>query len=77
MIPEVVGPVLSLRPAAARRGRSRPRARVAATQLVRPEGEADTRCVDARLPVQRDQRISYFASRGGMDIEGLGEQHGR
>ena len=25
-------------------------------------------------PFQRDQRIIYFASRGGMDIEGLGER---
>ena len=74
VIPEVVGPVLSLRPAG-----------LAAwefpkvcpcplkTELVRPEGEADTRCVEPSCPFQRDQRIIYFASRGAMDIEGLGE----
>jgi DNA ligase (NAD+) len=41
---------------------------------VRPEGEADTRCVAPDCPAQRDQKIAYFASRGAMDIEGLGEQ---
>jgi DNA ligase (NAD+) len=41
---------------------------------VRPDGEADTRCVAPDCPAQRDQKIAYFASRGGMDIEGLGEQ---
>ena len=42
--------------------------------LVRPEGEADTRCVEPACPFQRDQRIIYWASRGAMDIEGLGER---
>ena len=41
---------------------------------MRPEGEADTRCVEPACPFQRDQRIIYFASRGAMDIEGLGER---
>lgn len=38
------------------------------------EDQADTRCVEPSCPFQRDQRIIYFASRGGMDIEGLGER---
>jgi DNA ligase (NAD+) len=42
--------------------------------LLRPEGEADTRCVEPACPFQRDQRIIYWASRGAMDIEGLGER---
>ena len=41
---------------------------------MRPEGEADTRCVDPACPFQRDQRVIYWASRGAMDIEGLGER---
>ena len=44
------------------------------TELVRIEGEADTRCVEPACPFQRDQRVIYFASRGAMDIEGLGER---
>jgi DNA ligase (NAD+) len=42
--------------------------------LVRLEGEADTRCVSSDCPIQREQKIIYFASRGAMDIEGLGEE---
>jgi DNA ligase (NAD+) len=42
--------------------------------LVRPDGESDTRCVAPDCPAQRDQKIAYFATRGAMDIEGLGEQ---
>jgi DNA ligase (NAD+) len=41
---------------------------------VRPEGEADTRCVEPACPYQRDQRLIYWGSRGAMDIEGLGER---
>jgi DNA ligase (NAD+) len=75
VIPEVVGPVLALRP-----GGSEPWSFPSVctcplkTPLVRPAGEADTRCVEPECPFQRDQRIIYFASRGAMDIEGLGER---
>jgi DNA ligase (NAD+) len=44
------------------------------TEFVRPDGESDTRCVEPTCPFQRDQRVIYFASRGAMDIEGLGER---
>lgn len=74
VIPEVVGPVITP-------GAERPdpwvfpvNCPVCSTPLVRPDGEADTRCVAPDCPAQRDQKISYFASRGAMDIEGLGEQ---
>jgi DNA ligase (NAD+) len=41
---------------------------------VKEEDVADTRCVEPSCPFQRDQRIIHFASRGAMDIEGLGER---
>jgi len=75
VIPEVVGPVLALRPAD-----STPWVFPSVcpcplrTPLVRAEGEADTRCVEPACPYQRDARIIHFASRGAMDIEGLGEK---
>ncbi len=74
VIPEVVGPVLSLRPQDSTPWVFPTRCPRCANPLVRPEGEADTRCVAPDCPAQRDQKIAYFASRGGMDIEGLGEQ---
>jgi len=75
VIPEVVGPVLSLRPKDSQPWQF-PKICPCplATELVRPEGEADTRCIAEACPFQRDQRVIYFASRGAMDIEGLGER---
>jgi DNA ligase (NAD+) len=75
VIPEVVGPVLSLRPEGLPAWQFPTTCPCPlASTLVRPEGEADTRCVEPGCPFQRDQRVIYFASRGAMDIEGLGEQ---
>jgi DNA ligase (NAD+) len=74
VIPEVVGPVLSARPPGTEPWsfpRTCPSCR---SPLVRLEGEADTYCINSNCPAQRVQRIAHFASRGAMDIEGLGEQ---
>jgi len=75
VIPEVVGPVLSLRPKGSKPWKfpSKCPCPLQST-LSRTEGESDTRCVEPGCPNQRDQRIIYFASRGAMDIEGLGER---
>ncbi len=75
VIPEVVGPVLSLRPKNSKPWKF-PTTCVCdlKSKLVQAEGEADTRCVEPECPFQRDQRIIHFASRGAMDIEGLGEK---
>ncbi|MGB9113062.1 MAG: NAD-dependent DNA ligase LigA [Acidimicrobiales bacterium] len=74
VIPEVVGPVLSLRPKRSRPWKFPTRCPSCNTPLVRLEGEADTYCVNTECPAQRVERISHFASRGAMDIEGLGEK---
>jgi DNA ligase (NAD+) len=75
VIPEVVGPVVSLRdPASVPWEFPTVCPCDLHTELVRAEGEADTRCIEPGCPFQRDQRIIYFASRGAMDIEGLGER---
>lgn len=41
--------------------------------VVRAEGEADHRCVNANCPAKLRESILHFASRGVMNIEGLGE----
>jgi DNA ligase (NAD+) len=43
------------------------------TALVREEGEVDWRCVNASCPARLAEELRHFASRGVMNIEGLGE----
>jgi len=74
VIPEVVGPVVSLRPDGAEPWEFPADCPACGNPFVRPDGEADTRCVAPDCPAQRDQKVAYWASRGAMDIEGLGEQ---
>jgi len=42
------------------------------SKIVRPEGEAAWRCINAACPAQTIERIFHFASKDAMDIEGLG-----
>ncbi|MFN2588893.1 MAG: NAD-dependent DNA ligase LigA, partial [Actinomycetota bacterium] len=72
VIPEVVGPVLSLRPKGAREFVMPKRCPSCGERLVREEGEAATRCVNLECPSQLIESLFHFASRGAMDIEGLG-----
>ncbi len=41
--------------------------------VVRAEGEADSRCVNAACPAKLRESLLHFGSRGVMNIEGLGE----
>ena len=41
------------------------------SKVVREEGEVAVRCVSLHCPAQVQEKIAHFASRGGMDIEGL------
>jgi DNA ligase (NAD+) len=41
--------------------------------VVRAEGEADHRCVNAACPAKVRESILHYASRGVMNIEGMGE----
>ncbi len=44
------------------------------TETVQSEDEAVTRCVNISCPAQFERLLEHFASRGAMDIEGLGER---
>ncbi len=75
VIPEVVGPVLALRPKGLRSWKFPDSCPSCAQPLTRLDGESDTFCTNLECPSQRAGRIQHFASRGAMDIEGLGEQN--
>jgi DNA ligase (NAD+) len=74
VIPEVRGPVLPLRPKDLAAWSFPSTCPICGSPLQRLEGEADTYCINVECPGQQVQRISHFASRGAMDIEGLGER---
>ena len=75
VIPEVVGPVLALRPKNSKPWKFPTKCPCdLRSTLVQVEGEADTRCIEPECPNQRDQKIIHFTSRVGMDIEGFGEK---
>ncbi len=46
---------------------------VCGTKVVRTEGEVDYRCVNANCPAKVRETILHFASRGVMNIDGMGE----
>jgi DNA ligase (NAD+) len=73
VIPEVLGPVLAERPKRMRRWKFPATCPACESPLVRPEGEAHNFCQNPACPAQRQGRIEHFTSRGGMDIEGMGE----
>ncbi len=73
VIPEVVGPVLSLRPDDAPPMWQMPADCLSCGQpLVRPEGEAHHFCQNVDCPNRILESLSHLAGRGAMDIEGLG-----
>ncbi len=74
VIPEVVGPVLARRPKGLRHWRMPARCPFCAEPLVRPEGEAHHFCENVDCPNRLLESLSHLASRGALDIEGLGDQ---
>ena len=72
VIPEVVGPVESLRTGKEKKFKMPKKCPSCGSDIVRREGEAAAYCVGSDCPSQRVERLFHFASRGGMDIEGLG-----
>jgi DNA ligase (NAD+) len=46
---------------------------VCGTKVVRTEGEVDYRCLNANCPAKLRETILHFASRGVMNIDGMGD----
>lgn len=74
VIPEVLGPVVSLRPADAQPWSMPKECPSCGSPVIREEGEADYRCISIDCPAQALERLLHWASRTAMDIDGMGEE---
>ncbi len=74
VIPQVVRPVKEVRTGEEKIFEMPKRCPVCGEPVVRPEGEVAYYCINAACPAQLARKIEHFASRGAMDIEGLGEK---
>jgi DNA ligase (NAD+) len=72
VIPKVVK-VLENKPRGHKKFHMPERCPVCGGHVVRAEGEADHRCVNANCPAKLRESIRHFASRGVMNIEGMGD----
>ncbi len=74
VIPEVVKVVFSRRTGKEKEFQMPSHCPECGSEVVREEGEVAHRCINLSCPAQTKENIKHFASRGGMDIEGLGEK---
>lgn len=72
VIPEVVGAIPGMRPPGAQEWCMPARCPSCGMPIWRPEGEVVARCTNVACPAQRWERLGHWASRGALDIEGLG-----
>ncbi len=83
VIPQVVGPVISKRSGQEKEfslleklpknDNGKPVCPECRSEVVKPKGEVMYYCPNATCPAQVRERIEHFASRGAMDIRGIGE----
>ncbi|MFC2006786.1 NAD-dependent DNA ligase LigA [Chloroflexota bacterium] len=84
VIPDVVGPIESRRTHQEKqfnlldkifdKSKGRPACPVCSAEVHKPEGEVMYYCSNTTCPAQLHERLQHFASRGSMDIRGIGEQ---
>lgn len=74
VIPEVLGPVLSLRGPEARIWEMPSVCPSCGSPVVRDPGEVAFRCISIDCPAQALERLLHWASRGALDIDGMGEE---
>ena len=74
VIPEVVGPVLELRPADAPEFHMPTTCPSCGSPVIREEGEVAYRCVSIDCPAQAHERLCHWVGRKAMDIDGLGDE---
>ena len=74
VIPQVVGPIVSVRDGSERIPVSPDRCPSCGEPIMQPEGEVAIYCVNATCPAQLVRLVEHFVSRGAMDIQGLGSR---
>jgi DNA ligase (NAD+) len=74
VIPEVVGSVKDKRPQGTREWRMPASCPSCGQPLIRPEGEGHHFCENVDCPSRIKESLVHLASRGALDIEGLGEK---
>lgn len=83
VIPEIVEPIVSKRTGQEKefdllkkifdKEKGRSACPVCGAEVIKFEGEVMYYCSNAACPAQAQERLEHFASRGAMDIEGIGE----
>lgn len=74
VIPEVLGPVLSLRPSDASEWQMPEVCPSCGAPVIHEEGEVAYRCISLECPAQQLERLAHWVSRGAMDIDGMGDE---
>ncbi|MEX2043442.1 MAG: NAD-dependent DNA ligase LigA [Patescibacteria group bacterium] len=74
IIPEVVEPLPKLRTGKEKKFRMPKTCPNCGTKLVRPEGEAVTRCPNPDCFALEAGRLEHFVSKDAMDVDGIGEK---
>ncbi len=72
VIPEVIEPVAELRDGTERDFVMPVQCPACGGKVYRPEGEVVSRCINVDCPARLFESVLHFASRGAMDIDGLG-----
>jgi DNA ligase (NAD+) len=73
VIPYVTGPVLELRPPGTRPFAMLKCCPACGSEIERPEDDAFSYCTNISCPAQLRERVRHYATRGAMDIEGIGD----
>ena len=74
VIPEIVEPIISRRTGHEKVFHMPKTCPECGAEVIRIEGEAVHRCTNTACPAQALESIIHFASKGAMDIDGLGEK---
>jgi DNA ligase (NAD+) len=75
VIPEVVAVIASKRTGKEKAFSMPGRCPVCGSKVERPEGEAVHRCTGMACPAQIKENLAHFASKGAMDMDGLGRKY--